>query len=78
MLVVVASSPGRATALPGCRGAGDVDPSSGAVLAVPEAECARLTVPLDDTNPADGRTIDLALDRVCAPASPIGASGRCS
>ncbi|MEX2256503.1 MAG: alpha/beta hydrolase [Acidimicrobiia bacterium] len=30
------------------------------------AECARLTVPLDDTNPADVRTIDLALTRVPA------------
>jgi len=30
------------------------------------AECARLTVPLDDTNPADPRTIGLALSRVRA------------
>ena len=46
---------------------GDVAPLRWRVCsAVPEAECARLTVPLDDTNPADGRTIDLALTRVRA------------
>ena len=39
-----------------------------------DVECARLTVPLDDTNPADTRTIDLALERVPArdPERRIG------
>ena len=36
----------------------------GAAVTAADVECARLTVPLDDTNPADTRTIDLALDRV--------------
>jgi len=31
-----------------------------------DVECAQLTVPLDDTNPNDARTIDLALTRVPA------------
>jgi pimeloyl-ACP methyl ester carboxylesterase len=31
-----------------------------------DVECARFSVPLDDTNPADTRTIDLALERVPA------------
>lgn len=37
-------------------------------------ECARLSVPLDDTNPADTRAIDLALERVPArdPERRIG------
>jgi pimeloyl-ACP methyl ester carboxylesterase len=53
---------------PGVAGAqGDVDPLEWRVCAaVPEADCARLTVPLDDTDPVNDRTIDLVLSRVRA------------
>ena len=79
LAMVVIAAVGASTAVLGVSSAAAQPDDRGQLVWQPcrassDAECARLTVPLDDTDPSDSRTIDLALSRVRArdPEHRIG------